>query len=245
MTPRRTEFTAFVLDLLAFHRREDRRGMENEPSRIGTSYSSRDNAPVRTAAASRYGWRYTPGGSLEGGSATNSGVIRGGQQQQKKRPFGLVSGRGPGRFRTTHDDNPFACAYAPSPRRSPALLHDDFESWKSTGHRDPANSSRHGCRRLVASPHRHAEGERECGSGKSFHRGPFLGQPFLDELALAVRQLGFEQAAVAADVVAVRSQTSKLFVNHRFIPWTFYAAMPTRAADFVRAGLPPGGSLGL
>jgi hypothetical protein len=95
MTPRRTEFTAFVLDLLAFHRREDRRGMENEPSRIGTSYSSRDNAPVRTAAASRYGWRYTPGGSPEGGSATNSGVIRGGQQQQQEnQPFGLVSGRG-------------------------------------------------------------------------------------------------------------------------------------------------------
>jgi len=95
--------------------------------------------PGRTESASHQVWRWTREAALEGGSATSGGVIRGGQQQQEERPFGLVSGCGPGRFRSTHDNIPFAYAYAPPPRRSPALLQDDFESRKSTGHCDPAN----------------------------------------------------------------------------------------------------------
>jgi outer membrane murein-binding lipoprotein Lpp len=41
-----------------------------------------------------------------------------------------------------------------------------------------------------------------------------LGQAPFDELALEVRQLRLQQAAIAADVVAVRTDTRKIFVEH-------------------------------
>jgi hypothetical protein len=66
--------------------------------------------------------------------------------------------------------------------------------------------------------HRNSEGERKRGSGKPFHRGPFLRKASLDELALELRQFGLEQPAVAADVVAVRPQERKLFIDHRRHP---------------------------
>jgi hypothetical protein len=66
---------------------------------------------------------------------------------------------------------------------------------------------------------RHFEGERESRGGKIFHRGTFLRQTFLNELAFALGQWSLEQPPVAADVIAVRSQKRKLLINHRRRPF--------------------------
>jgi hypothetical protein len=53
-----------------------------------------------------------------------------------------------------------------------------------------------------------------------------LGQASFDELALKIRELGFEQTSIPRDVVSVGAQPCQFFIDHRRHPLTVAKVFP-------------------